>query len=104
MLMVGLVTDAEALIPADSAWLAPRLRADRLYAHGLLAVQRGDRARAARLHNEALALNPYHMRARLLLVRLLTEQQKRSEADRIVAVGRRLLGPSFQKETARCCN
>ncbi len=76
----GKIESAMKLIPADSAAVTPRQRADVLYLRGLAEYRANRRDPAARLFRAALAMNPYHVSARQLLVTILRDDGKLKEA------------------------
>ena len=67
---IGLVAEADSLLRADTATVAPRLQAERLYLRGLLHQQRQELEDARRLYVEVLRINPLHNRARVRMTEL----------------------------------
>jgi MSHA biogenesis protein MshN len=66
---------------------APRERADRLYREGLAALQQRRPQEAERALNAALAIEPTHVVARNLLLRVLVQQNRPVEVRSLLAEG-----------------
>ncbi len=77
----------------------PYVKAESSYTHGVLMEARGSNDDAVQAFEEALQQNPYHVQARLRLVKLYIQAGRRDKASTLAA-GLEGLGPAFREEAS----
>lgn len=99
LISLGESTEAQRRLAALPEAREPAQRAELAFTRGWISEWRRDVDMAAELYAEAVSADPYHLRARLALYRLLRAQGRLTEARAVAEAAARLplpLGPRFQ--------